>query len=294
MSITIDNLVVQYKKQPQPALHIEHLEISEGIVAVIGENGAGKSTLFKTLQGFLPTNEGTIHKIGKTGKFSSVQVFQSEQCFEYASVKEWIEFQGLLRGVEVSASEIEACIEKAQLQGKEKHLVNELSGGQQRKLNLLCASFGDPDLLILDEPTTGLDQEARKAYWTTITAYRQSHPNTLLFSGHYMDEVEENADQVIVLSHGQVIATGSPEELVDNLGFEYVAIVPKQAVSLFDLQTIDYADEGECFNLYIADLDGFFSSYGSVDELIKKGIQLRLPNMSDVYTLHYREEVHHA
>lgn len=294
MSLTIDNLVVQYSKQSDPALRIEHLEIYEGVIAVIGENGAGKSTLFKTLQGFLLPSTGAISKAGQSSKFSSVQVFQSEQCFEHVTVKEWIEFQGLLRGMEVSPSEIATCVEHAQLQGKEKRLVNKLSGGQQRKLNLLCASFGNPDLIILDEPTAGLDQEARKEYWTTVTAYRHTHSNTILFSSHYMDEVEENADQVILLSHGQVISSGPPKELIDNLHLEYVATVPQQKVSLFNLNKISYTIEGEHCVFYIADADGFFSTYGSMSELIKQGVQLRLPDMSDVYTLHYKERAHSA
>ena len=105
MTITINNLIVQYSKKQKPALNIEHLQISEGAVAVIGENGAGKSTLFKALQGFLPLSTGSISKSSSScDTFSSVQVFQSEQCFENATVKDWIQLQGLLRGVEITTS----------------------------------------------------------------------------------------------------------------------------------------------------------------------------------------------
>lgn len=296
MTITINNLIVQYSKKQKPALNIEHLQISEGAVAVIGENGAGKSTLFKALQGFLPLSTGFISKSGSScDTFSSVQVFQSEQCFENATVKDWIQFQGLLRGVEITPSYINTIINMAKLNGKEKQLVINLSGGQQRNLNLLCATFGDPDLIILDEPTTGLDQEARKEYWKIINTYRHTHTNILLFSSHYMHEVQENADQVIMLSHGKVIATGSPKELIDALEIEYVVIVSKNNTSLFNLEEIEHTYDGDNLVLYVKDANRFFRRYGTMDNLIQIGNQFRIPNMTDVYTLHYyKEKNYHA
>lgn len=296
MTITINNLIVQYSKKQKPALNIEHLQISEGAVAVIGENGAGKSTLFKALQGFLPLSTGSISKSSSScDTFSSVQVFQSEQCFENATVKDWIQFQGLLRGVEITPSYTNTIINMAKLNGKEKQLVINLSGGQQRNLNLLCATFGDPDLIILDEPTTGLDQEMRKEYWKIINKYRHTHPTILLFSSHYMDEVQENADQVIMLSHGKVIATGSPKELIDALEIEYVVIVSKNNTSLFNLEEIENTYDGDNLVLYVKDANRFFRHYGTMDNLIQMGNQFRIPNMTDVYTLHYyKEKNYHA
>lgn len=288
MGIVINDLIVKYKKQAKPALSINHLTIPSGIVAVIGENGAGKSTLFKCLQGFLLPESGTIVKSKNSDTFSSVQVFQSEQAFEHATVREWIEFQGLLRGIELSKEDISFCIEQAQLEGRDNHLVSRLSGGQQRKLNLLCAFYGNPDLLMLDEPTTGLDQEARKEYWNAVNKFLDRHSCTLLFSTHYMDEVEEHAQQVILLKRGEVVMADIPQKLIDNLQLSYVVTVPENKKWIFLQEKLYQLSEENQSTLYIRNADDFFLKYGSIEKLVQDGIQIRKPNMSDVYTLMYK------
>lgn len=287
VSITVRSLEFSYPGQSKVILDIESLDISAGVVALIGANGAGKSTFFKCLQGFLKPQKGSIAKVGASSDhFTSAQVFQSEECFEHATVREWIEFHGLLKRIDLSASDIESCIEFAQLSGGDKQLVSKLSGGQQRKLNLACASLGSPDLLILDEPTTGLDQESRKEYWVSIRAFHASFiEGTLLFSSHYMDEVEENADRVLVLKEGHIVQQGSPSYLIDALGLDYVAQVPDSFLSDDVIQNYNVYKDSQGQLVHVPDKEKFFHTYGSVEQLLDRGIRLRKPDMSDVYTV---------
>src|SRR5439155_18005467 len=107
------------------------------------------------------------------------------------------------------------------LEEKAEARVGKLSGGQQQRLAVACALVGDPDLLLLDEPTTGLDPQSRRQLWELIRGLR-TRGRTVLLTTHYMDEAERLCDRVAVIDHGQVIALGTPRELIARLGGEHV------------------------------------------------------------------------
>ena len=108
-----------------------------------------------------------------------------------------------------------------QLQEKRDARVGKLSGGQKQRLALACALVGDPDLLFLDEPTTGLDPQARRQLWDLIVEFK-APGRTILLTTHYMDEAEQLCDRVAIMDHGEVIALGTPRELIASLGAEHV------------------------------------------------------------------------
>jgi ABC-2 type transport system ATP-binding protein len=112
-------------------------------------------------------------------------------------------------------------IELVQLQEKRRSRVGALSGGQKQRLALACALVGDPDLLFLDEPTTGLDPQARRQLWDLIEEFKRAG-RTILLTTHYMDEAERLCERVAIMDHGKVIALGSPRELVASIGVEHV------------------------------------------------------------------------
>jgi len=108
-----------------------------------------------------------------------------------------------------------------QLEGKRKARVGNLSGGQRQRLALACALVGDPEFLFLDEPTTGLDPQARQQIWELVERFKQAG-RTILLTTHYMEEAERLCDRVAIIDHGKVIALGTPRELIDSIGISHV------------------------------------------------------------------------
>ena len=115
----------------------------------------------------------------------------------------------------------DAALSLVQLEEKRGARVGTLSGGQKQRLALACALVGDPDLLFLDEPTTGLDPQARRQLWDLIETFKRAG-RTILLTTHYMDEAERLCDRVAIMDHGKVIALGTPRELIASLGAEHV------------------------------------------------------------------------
>jgi ABC-2 type transport system ATP-binding protein len=115
----------------------------------------------------------------------------------------------------------EEVVAQVQLEEKLKARVGTLSGGQKQRLALACALVGEPDLLFLDEPTTGLDPQARRQLWELIEAFKRAG-RTILLTTHYMDEAERLCERVAIMDHGKIIALGSPRELVASIGVEHV------------------------------------------------------------------------
>ena len=116
---------------------------------------------------------------------------------------------------------VDEVIRLVQLEEKRDGRVGKLSGGQKQRLALACAIGGDPDLLFLDEPTTGLDPQSRRQLWDLITDFK-ANGRTILLTTHYMDEAEILCDRVAIVDHGKVIALGTPRELIRSLGAEHV------------------------------------------------------------------------
>ena len=113
------------------------------------------------------------------------------------------------------------AIALVQLEEKQHSRVGTLSGGQKQRLALACALVGEPDLLFLDEPTTGLDPQARRQLWDLVEEFKRSG-RTILLTTHYMDEAERLCDRVAIMDHGKVIALGTPRELVASIGVEHM------------------------------------------------------------------------
>ena len=143
---------------------------------------------------------------------------QETQLSERLTVEETI---SLFRSFYDSGMDSGRAIARVSLEEKARSFVKTLSGGQNQRLALACALVGDPDLLFLDEPTTGLDPQSRRQVWETISKFRQQQ-RTILLTTHYMEEAERLCDRVAIVDHGQVIALGTPSELIASLGGEHV------------------------------------------------------------------------
>lgn len=202
------------------------LEIQAGeCFGLLGPNGAGKTTTIEILEGLLAPTSGQVAILGKTWKDHPRELrerlglsLQETKLSEKLTVRETLElFASFYRGPRPWRE----VLDEMQLGEKVDAWVGKLSGGQRQRLAVATALVGNPEVLFLDEPTTGLDPQSRRQLWDTVRAFQRGG-GTVLLTTHYMDEAERLCDRLAIIDHGQVIAEGSPAELIDRLGGHHV------------------------------------------------------------------------
>ncbi len=194
------------------------LEVQAGeCFGLLGPNGAGKTTTVEICEGLTPPDSGEVEVLGLRWNSDAAELrqrlgiqLQDTQLSEKLTVHETVRlFRSFFRQG-AAASDV---IARVQLEEKQNSRVGDLSGGQKQRLALACALVGDPDFLFLDEPTTGLDPQARRQLWDLIEEFKHSG-RTILLTTHYMDEAERLCDRVAIVDHGKEIALGTPRELI--------------------------------------------------------------------------------
>src|SRR5713226_3212566 len=203
-----------------------NLEIRAGeCFGLLGPNGAGKTTTIEILEGLLEPTSGEVSILGQTWKSHPRQLrekigisLQETRLSEKLTVRETVELFGSFYRKPRRASEV---LEALQLGEKADSWVGKLSGGQRQRLAVATALVGSPRVLFLDEPTTGLDPQSRRQLWEIIRAFQQGG-GTVLLTTHYMDEAERLCDRLAIVDHGQIIAEGSPPDLIERLGGHHV------------------------------------------------------------------------
>ena len=188
---------------------------------LLGPNGAGKTTTIEILEGLLAADAGDIEVLGRRWAHDGEHLrqrlgiqLQETQLPDKLTVEETLR---LFRSFYPDGRTVEDLLHVVGLEGKRSSRVGKLSGGQKQRLSLACALAVDPDLLFLDEPTTGLDPQSRRQLWTLLEQFRE-RGGTILMTTHYMDEAEYLCDRVAVVDHGKIIAEGTPKELIARLG----------------------------------------------------------------------------
>jgi len=196
-----------------------------GIVGLLGPNGAGKTTTIEICEGLTAADEGVVEVLGRRWESDAVEIrerlgiqLQDTQLSEKITVLETVQ---LFRSFFCRGATPDEAIALVQLEDKRHARVGALSGGQKQRLALACALIGDPELLFLDEPTTGLDPQARRQVWDLVEAFKRSG-HTIVLTTHYMDEAERLCERVAIMDHGRVIARGTPRELVASIGIEHI------------------------------------------------------------------------
>ena len=197
------------------------LEVRPGeVVALLGPNGAGKTTLIEMLEGFRVPDAGEIRVLGveprKGGGAWRARlgiVFQSAGLFEVLTVRELVSH---FASFYPAPLDVDRVIAMVGLTGQQRARVKRLSGGQKRRVDLALGMVGDPELLFLDEPTTGLDPEGRRQLWGVIRAFAE-RGRTILLTTHYLEEAEALADRVVVMANGRFVAEGPPQSLGGRL-----------------------------------------------------------------------------
>jgi ABC-2 type transport system ATP-binding protein len=202
------------------------LEIQGGeCFGLLGPNGAGKTTTIEILEGLLDPTSGEVTILGRTWQKNQREVrewlgisLQETRLSEKLTVRETIELFASFYRDPRSADEV---LEDLQLGEKADAMVGKLSGGQRQRLAVATALVGNPRILFLDEPTTGLDPQSRRQLWDIIRNFQRGG-GTVLLTTHYMDEAERLCDRLAIVDHGQVIAEGTPSDLIDRLGGHHV------------------------------------------------------------------------
>lgn len=225
----------------KPALRVHHLRKSyNDVVAVddlelevrpaecfglLGPNGAGKTTTIEICEGLTAADAGDVEVLGLHWQSDTAALrqrlgiqLQETQLSEKLTVRETVR---LFRSFFKQGPEPFEVIGLVQLEEKADSRVGNLSGGQKQRLALACALVGNPDFLFLDEPTTGLDPQARRQLWELIEQFKASG-RTILLTTHYMDEAERLCDRVAIMDHGKVIAFGTPRELIASVCAEHL------------------------------------------------------------------------
>ena len=192
---------------------------------LLGPNGAGKTTTIEILEGLLAPTSGEVRIFGHAWNDNPRQLrewigisLQETRLSEKLNVRETVELFASFYSEPRAAAEV---LEDLELTEKADSWVGKLSGGQKQRLAVATALVGNPRILFLDEPTTGLDPQSRRQLWDIIRAFQQKG-GTVLLTTHYMDEAERLCDRLAIVDHGQIIAEGTPSELIDRLGGHHV------------------------------------------------------------------------
>jgi ABC-2 type transport system ATP-binding protein len=273
------------------------LDVAGGeIIAFLGPNGAGKTTTVEILEGYRNRSAGEVSVLdvdpgdaGHDWRQRIGIVLQESRMHQELTVRESVE---LFAGYYRAPRGVDETVALVGLSEKADQRVARLSGGQQRRLDVALALIGDPELLFLDEPTTGFDPSARRRAWEVIASLRDLG-KTIFLTTHYMEEAQELADRVAIIAGGRIVAQGSPEELSGRDGrttrirFRLPAGVPA----------------GELPGGLVSDADGMATSAGEVeiraDDPVRAlneltawalerriplaGLEVRQPNLEDVY-----------
>jgi ABC-2 type transport system ATP-binding protein len=236
------------------------LDVARGeCFGLLGPNGAGKTTTIEILEGLATPDEGDVEVLGERwgrGRDRGLRArlgiqLQETQLSEKLSVEETLR---LFRSFYPRGRTVEEVLGLVELESKRASWVGKLSGGQKQRLAVGCALVGDPELLFLDEPTTGLDPQSRRQLWDLLVRYRAGG-GTVLLTTHYMDEAETLCDRVAIVDRGRVIALDTPRALVASLGAEHVVEFaladPARAPSIDELNALagarDARHEGDAW-----------------------------------------------
>jgi len=204
-------------------------EIPRGVcLGLLGPNGAGKTTTVEILEGLLEPSAGEVEVLGLDWARHESEIRERlGVCLQQTALPDRLtvrELVGLFRSLYRRGLPPADVIAQVGLEEKAAARYQTLSGGQKQRLALACALVADPELLFLDEPTTGLDPQSRRQVWDLVAAFKASG-RTVLLTTHYMDEAERLCDTIAIVDHGRVIARGTPRELIVSLGGDHVVEV---------------------------------------------------------------------
>ena len=255
-------------------------------IGLLGPNGAGKTTTMRMLMGLSTVSDGELKVLGcDARRLSRTEVAriglvpQDDNLDPDLSVRMNLVVYGRYFGVDRATinARVPQLLEFMQLTDRADARVMQLSGGMRRRLIIARALVADPELVVLDEPTTGLDPQARVLIWKQLLALR-ARGVTLLLTTHYMDEAQRLCDRIIVIDHGHILDTGTPAELIERHVKGHVFEVQKPLAEGFDESAWDCEDIGDSLLVYAEDARSFTDSVPAATEYLH-----RQANLEDVF-----------
>jgi len=270
-------------------------EVSKGqIFTLLGPNGAGKTTTMEIVEGIRKGSQGKIEYFGKAMQTVDTETkerigvcLQSTSFMPHLRVRETL---SMFSSFYKKRYPIEDLIRFVSLEEKSKASVDKLSGGQKQRVAIACALVNDPDIVFLDEPTTGLDPQARRNVWELIEMLKKKG-KTVFLTTHYMEEAQVLSDMVCIMDHGKIIASGTPLQLINQLGelsfIEFSGEVQEDDLELFRAWDVDevYSEAGiihiSTRSLSLT-LDALLN-WARLKEHNLSDINIRQPNLEDVF-----------
>ena len=242
--IQVENLFKSYGKVR--AVVDVSFDVKQGeIFGFLGPNGAGKTTTLSILEGLRKEDSGKVSVLGMDIRTDAKKIksrigvqLQSTSLLPDLTVFEQVRLFGQLYGIRPGHGEIEALLELVGLSEKTTDYPGRLSGGQRQRLSLALALINKPEIIFLDEPTTGLDPQSRHVLWDIIRALRDNG-KTIVLTSHYMEEAENLCDRVGIIDHGRLVALDTPGALINRLA-GVSSITTTAYVPLDDIQTQPY------------------------------------------------------
>jgi len=290
--VEVDSLVKQYGKLK--AVDGISFEVNEGeIFAFLGPNGAGKTTTVEILECLRPLTSGSANVLGydvtknddvKKIKRSIGVLPQDFSALEKLTVKENIELIGDMYAKHIDVAEV---IKLLDLQEKTNEKFENLSGGLKQRVGVAAALVNDPQLVFLDEPTTGLDPKARREVWSVITSLKKMQ-KTIFLTTHYMEEAQILADRIAIIDKGKIVAIDSPQELISQHGGLKILIIRKGDKGLSDILQKEYdkvtLDKSGDVSVKVDDVEEMWRVIATLTELkINKEMEIQSPTIEDVF-----------
>lgn len=291
MIVEIRNLVKRYDS----SLALDHvtLSIKEGeIYGLLGPNGAGKTTMINTMMGLLKIDGGEIYILNKDLKKEEREIKkevgivpQEIAIFEDLTAYENVTFFGKLYGLRdgLLKERVEEALNFTGLWDKRKDFPKKFSGGMKRRLNIACAIMHHPKLIIMDEPTVGIDPQSRSLILDSVRKLNEMG-STIIYTSHYMEEVEELCSRITIIDHGRVIATGTKEELKTLVALEERVVIELSSVNHNLCQDIEkligvkYCElENNVLSVCSEKNSGNLSRI--IDTILQKGVEIKAINI---------------
>lgn len=296
-AISIIDLCFSYNSNIQVLENVNLTINHNEVFGLLGPNGAGKTTLLECIQGVKNGFTGTITVNGldvrkdgdKIKPLIGVQ-FQSNSYFDHIKVDELFEFFATLYKIEITEKEIKDLLKKVNMQEYKRSYVNKLSGGQKQRISIALSILNKPQVLFLDEPTTGLDPNSRKDLRNIINDIRKEG-TTIILTTHYMEEVEALCDNVCFINNGSIYTVGKPEEIIKNANLNSVIkiglIVDSSARYLESCPTVDkIKKEDDYFYLYTKDIRKTLDYINKLEDekrITTTSINIQKANLEDVF-----------
>ncbi len=264
--LQIENLVKHYK-DVQAVRGVSFTVEQGSCFGLLGPNGAGKSTTVEMMEGITPPTDGKIiyhgQPLGDRFRHEAGIMFQTTALQDFITVRETLD---LFRRLYDKTLPVEELVERCALHEFLDRDTRKLSGGQRQRLLLALALINDPEFLFLDEPTTGLDPQARRNFWELVHGIKREG-KTVILTTHYMEEAYELCDKIIIMDHGKIIAEGTPQQLLSQHFSDVVAVLPATELAGKELP-MPVIKNGDSCEIVTRNVDQ------TILELIKAGVSL--------------------